>query len=89
MLRHYFVNKGLSRQFSSVQSLSCVRLFATPWIAARQASLSITNSQSSLRLMSIEAGYTLKDNVSRDSSSQDEYEPKQRKNMRSDNYVGR
>ena len=37
-------------QFSSVQSLSCVRLFATPWIAARQASLSITNSRSSLRL---------------------------------------
>ena len=36
-------------QFSSVQSLSCVRLFATPWIAARQASLSITNSRSSLR----------------------------------------
>ena len=42
-------------QFSSVLSLSCVRLFATPWIAARQASLSITNSQSSLRLMSIES----------------------------------
>ena len=41
-------------QFSSVQLLSRVRLFATPWIAARQASLSITNSQSSLRLMSIE-----------------------------------
>ena len=42
-----------SVQFSSVQSFSRVRLFATPWIAARQASLSITNSQSSLRLMSI------------------------------------
>ena len=41
-------------QFSSVQSLSRVRFFATPWIAARQASLSITNSQSSLRLTSIE-----------------------------------
>ena len=41
--------------FSSVQSLSCVRLFATPWIAARQASLSITNSRSSLRLASIES----------------------------------
>ena len=40
---------------SSVQSLSHVRLFATPWIAARQASLSITNSQSSLRLTSIES----------------------------------
>ena len=41
-------------QFSSVQSLSRVRLFATPWIAAHQASLSITNSQSSLKLISIE-----------------------------------
>ena len=41
--------------FSSVQSLSHVQLFATPWIAARQASLSITNSQSSLRLTSIES----------------------------------
>ena len=40
----------------SVQSLSCVQLFATPWTAACQASLSITNSQSLLRLMSIEAG---------------------------------
>ena len=39
---------------SSVQSLSCVRLFVTPWITARQASLSITNSQSSLKLTSIE-----------------------------------
>ena len=44
-----------SVQSSSVQSLSRVRLFATPWIAARQASLSITNSQSSLRLTSIES----------------------------------
>ena len=42
-------------QFSSFQSLSRVRLFATPWIAARQTSLSITNSRSSLRLMSIES----------------------------------
>ena len=39
---------------SSVQLLSCVQLFATPWTAARQASLSITNSQSSPKLMSIE-----------------------------------
>ena len=39
---------------SSVRSLSRVRLFATPWTAARQASLSITNSQSSLKLTSIE-----------------------------------
>ena len=38
---------------SSVQSLSCVPLFATPWTAAHQASLSITNSQSLLKLMSI------------------------------------
>ena len=41
--------------FSSDQSLSRVRLSATPWVAARQASLPITNSQSSLRLMSIES----------------------------------
>ena len=41
--------------FSSVQSFSHVRLFATPWITARQASLSITNPQSSLTLMSIES----------------------------------
>ena len=45
----------LNIQFSSVQSLSHVRLFATPWIAARQASLSITNSRSSLRLTSIKS----------------------------------
>ena len=42
-------------QFSSVQSLSRVRVFATPWIAARQASLSITNSQSPPKSMSIES----------------------------------
>ena len=41
-------------QFCSVRLLSCVWLFATPWTAARQASLSITNSQSLLKLMSIE-----------------------------------
>ena len=40
---------------SSVQSLSHVRLLATPWMAARQASLSIINSQSLLKLMSIES----------------------------------
>ena len=44
-----------SVQFSSVQSISRVRLFMTPWIAARQASMSITNSRSSLRLTSIES----------------------------------
>ena len=43
------------RSISSVQSLSCVQLFATPWTAARQASLSITNSQSLPRLLSIES----------------------------------
>ena len=42
-------------QFSSVQLLSCVRLFATPWIAACQASLSITNSRISLKFKSIES----------------------------------
>ena len=45
----------LNVHFSSVQSLSRVRLFATLWIAARQTSLSITNSWSSLRLASIES----------------------------------
>ena len=44
-----------SHLFSSVQSLSRVRLFATTWIAARQTSLPITNSQSSLKLTSIES----------------------------------
>ena len=42
-------------QFSSVQSLSRVRLFATPWVAAHQASLSITNSWNPHRFMSIES----------------------------------
>ena len=45
----------VNHQFSSVQSLSRVQLFATPWITACQASLSITNSRSSLKLMSIES----------------------------------
>ena len=48
-------NNFISVHFSSVQSLSCVRLSATPWTAARQASLSITNSQSLHKLMSIES----------------------------------
>ena len=47
--------KTHSVQFSSVQSLRRVRLFATPWIAARQASLSITNSRSLRKLRSIES----------------------------------
>ena len=46
---------GYPRSFSSVQSLSRVRLFATPWTANRQASLSITNSQSLLKLMAIKS----------------------------------
>ena len=41
--------------FSSVQLLSCIRFFATPWTAAHNASLSTTNSRSLLRLMSIES----------------------------------
>ena len=44
-----------SLPFSSVQSLSCIQLFATPWTAARQASLSITDSRGLLKLMSIES----------------------------------
>ena len=47
--------KGLDLIDSSVKSFSRVWLFATPWTAARQASLSITNSQSSPKLMSIES----------------------------------
>ena len=50
----WFLNSFSLVQFSSVPSLSCVWLFATPWTAAYQASLSITNSQSLLKLMSIE-----------------------------------
>ena len=48
------VNLFLIWVLSSVQSLSCIWLFVTPWTAAHQASLSITNSQSWLKLMSIE-----------------------------------
>ena len=57
MFNTEFTNKADMKllQFSSVQSLSCVRLFETPWIAAHQASLSITNSRSSLKLKSIES----------------------------------
>ena len=56
--KQYIIICGHDRasvQFSSVQSLSRVRLFVTPWIAAHHASLSITNSQSSLKLMSIKS----------------------------------
>ena len=48
------INGSMPQRFSSVQLLSCVRLFATPWTAARQASLSITNSRSPPKPMSIE-----------------------------------
>ena len=47
--------KEKTLHISSVQSLSCVRLFATPWITACQASLSITNSRSSLKFTSMES----------------------------------
>ena len=47
--------ENFSVQFSSVQPLSHVQLFAIPWIAASQASLSITNSRNSLKLTSIES----------------------------------
>ena len=50
-----FVYLFIYHQFSSVQSLSRVQLFATPWIAALQASLSITNSWSSPKLICIES----------------------------------
>ena len=53
LVLHGHVNIVLLCLFSSVQSLSRVRLFATPWIAAHQASLSITNSWNSPKLMSI------------------------------------
>ena len=49
------VNRDTVRTRCSVESLSLVQVFATPWIAARQASLSITNSWSSLKLMCIES----------------------------------
>ena len=58
-LNHFAVHQKLTQHckstISSVQSLSRVRLFVTPWITAHQASLSITNSRSSLKLTSIES----------------------------------
>ena len=45
----------LNIQFSSDQSLNCIQLFVTPWTAAHKATLSITNSRSSLKFMSIES----------------------------------
>ena len=52
---HFHAFQFSSVQFSSVQSLSHVLLFVTPWIAAPQACLSITNSRRSLKLTSIES----------------------------------
>ena len=53
-VRHNWATKHRTQTFSSVHRLSHVQLFATPWIAARQASLSITISRSLLKLLSIE-----------------------------------
>ena len=57
--RHHLSGFGIAHgpwiQLSSVQSLSCVRLFVTPWTAAHQASLSIPNSHSSPKPMSFES----------------------------------
>ena len=55
VFEHSDYKASIWHQFNSVQSRSRVRLFETPWIAARQASLSITNSRSSYRLTSIES----------------------------------
>ena len=52
---HFWLFFQIYLQFSSVQSLSSVRLFVTPWTAAHQASLSITNSQSLPKPMSIKS----------------------------------
>ena len=52
---HLLLGRKAMTNLSSVQSLSCVWLFVTPWIAARQASLSITNYQSVCKLISIES----------------------------------
>ena len=53
--KYFFSDNVIDEQFSSIQLLSHVRLFATPWTAKLQASLSITNSRSLLKLMSIES----------------------------------
>ena len=53
--KFYIFNQTVYLEISSVQLLSCVRLFVTLWTVARQASLSITNSRSLLKLMFIES----------------------------------
>ena len=55
MTNRYLIRCSTSLIISSVQLLGCVRLFATPWTAACQTSLSITNSQSSPKLLFIES----------------------------------
>ena len=55
LLNIWLVDFVFQVQFSSVQLLGCIQVFATPWIAACQASLSITNSWNSPKLMSIES----------------------------------
>ena len=54
--KHIYVYRPMKR--CSIQSLSCIRLFASPWTSACQAALSITNSQSLLKLMYIESVIT-------------------------------
>ena len=59
-MSYHFMFNGMLKskgqiKFSSIQLLSSVQLFATPWITGRQASLSITNSWSLLKLISIES----------------------------------
>ena len=54
-MKKHVLEESIHFQFSSVQSLSHVQLLVTPWTAAHQASLSITNSWSLLKLMSIES----------------------------------
>ena len=55
LVGYCFLIHSATLSFDSVQLLNCVCLFATPWTATRQASLSITNSRSLLKLMSIQA----------------------------------
>ena len=54
-----YVNLWAANGISSVQSLSCIQLFVTPWAAAYQATLSITNSWNLLKHMSIESVITI------------------------------
>ena len=60
--KHVSVNLGIGALFSTVQ-FSCVRIFVTPWTTAHQASLSITNSRSLLKLVSIESVMPSNDHI--------------------------